>query len=128
MSLLSPESLAKSNTEHAHQVALFAWAATQFNVHPVLQLMFAIPNGGLRDKITASRLKAEGVRSGVYDIFLPASRGHWHGLFIEMKKPGEKRKPDQVLFGNAVQCQGYGAAVCEGWEKARDTILAYLNF
>lgn len=127
MSLLTPEQLAKSNTEHAHQVALFAWAASMFATYWELRLLFAIPNGGLRDKITAAKLKAEGVKAGVSDLFFPVPRGKWHGLFIEMKKPGEKATPQQVQFITDMQKLGYAACVCVGWEVARDVLLAYLN-
>lgn len=96
--------------------------------------MFAIPNGGLRDKITAARLKAEGVREGVSDIFLPVARGHWHGLFIEMKKRAirDQREgrptPAQVQFINNVRAEGFGASVCVGWEKAAQVLIQYLEW
>lgn len=129
MSLLTPEQLAKSNTEHAHQVAVFAWAAIMVNAGRwELQLLFAIPNGGLRDKITAAKLKAEGVKPGVSDLFLPVPRGKWHGLFIEMKKPGEGPTPKQVQFIADMKKMGYGACVCIGWEQATATLLAYLDY
>lgn len=126
---ITPESLAKANTEHAHQVALFCWAAINREKYPELEWMFAVPNGGLRDRITAARMKAEGVRSGVSDIFLPAARKGHHGLFIEMKKPGElKGESDrQKEFGAHVGNQGYYYVVCDHWEKARDIIEWYLG-
>ena len=68
------------NSEHAEQVALFKWAEFAAARWPELTLMHAIPNGGHRNKITAARLKAEGVRAGVPDICLPVARGGWHGL------------------------------------------------
>ena len=48
-------------TEHEEQVALFEWASYLYNQYPVLKLMFAIPNGGLRNIKTAINLKKEGV-------------------------------------------------------------------
>lgn len=126
---ITPESLAKPNTEHAHQVALFCWAAINRAKYPELEWMFAIPNGGLRDKVTAARLKAEGARSGVSDIFLPAARYGHNGLFIEMKKPGELKgeSENQKAFGLHVGNQGYYYIVCDHWEKARDVIEWYLG-
>lgn len=127
---MTPEQLAKSGSEHAHQTALFAWAAILANTGRwELSLLFAIPNGGLRDKITAAKLKAEGVKPGVSDLFLPVPRGKWHGLFIEMKILGnEKPKPAQVQFMNDMKKMGYGACVCVGWLQAATTILAYLDY
>jgi len=36
--------------------------------------IFAIPNGGKRNRIEAAKLKRQGVKPGVPDIFLPAPR------------------------------------------------------
>jgi hypothetical protein len=122
-----PAELAKAGTEHAHQVALFAWAALQVEF-PELRLMFAIPNGGQRNVIVATQLKAEGVKAHVPDIFLPVARGRWHGLFIELKKPGGRAHPGQQKYIENLRGQGFGAVVCIGWEVAAANILAYLNW
>lgn len=130
---ITPESLSQANTEHAHQVALFAWAALTAPQYPELQLMFAIPNGGKRDKITASNLKAEGVKAGTPDIFLPVARGGFHGLFIELKRLGDAKhkkgraSDDQKQTIIDLHAQGFGAMVCVGWEHARNMLLQYLN-
>ncbi|MDM8346251.1 VRR-NUC domain-containing protein [Pseudochrobactrum sp. sp1633] len=44
---------------------------------------FAIPNGGLRNKITAARMKREGVKAGVPDIQIIAKGGA--SALIELK-------------------------------------------
>jgi hypothetical protein len=91
--MIKPEQLAKPGTEHSHQVALFCWANQQCNqwfhgtyampdsgkparkdLAQQLSLMFAIPNGGLRHKAEANKLKSEGVKAGVPDIMLPIAR------------------------------------------------------
>ena len=72
-------------TEHDEQAALFQWAELMAAQIPELRLMFAIPNGGHRHIGVARKLKAEGVKPGVPDIFLPVARNKFHGLFIEMK-------------------------------------------
>ena len=56
--------------EHSEQVTLIKWwalACKQFGIPE--QLLFAIPNGGKRDVISAKLLKDEGVRAGVPDLF-----------------------------------------------------------
>src|SRR5258708_278445 len=87
--LIAPEQLAASGTEDGHQAALFCWAALNVGKYPALAYMFAIPNGGLRDVRTATNLKAEGVKAGVPDIFLPFHNIFPHypysGCFIAMK-------------------------------------------
>ena len=61
--------------EHEEQVKVFTWARWAEAARPELALLFAVPNGGRRDKVTAGRLKAEGVKAGVLDIWLPVARG-----------------------------------------------------
>lgn len=149
---MTPEQLAKSGTEHAHQRALFAWAALNVGNDPRLALMFAIPNGGARDKITAGKLKAEGVKAGVPDIFLPVPGVRWvppdigvpiyHGLFIELKKPAVKLKrgpngpgpwdhggvsDEQKAHLDALTAQGYKCVVCYSWYEAANQIKLYLT-
>ena len=112
--------------EHDHQVALLRWANLQAGAMPVLRLLFAIPNGGARNIVVAGKLKAEGVKAGVPDLFLPAPRGVYHGLFIELKAPKGKVQANQKEWLAALGLQGYRSVVCYGWEEAKDTIMQYL--
>lgn len=125
---VDPATIARAGTEHAHQVAVFVWAALNAPKYPELRMMFAIPNGGERNVIVAANLKAEGVRAHVPDICLPVARGNWHGLFIEMKKAGGRVDPGQAKYHEELKKQGYGACVCIGWEAAIQTIESYLNW
>jgi hypothetical protein len=125
----TPTSLAKSHTEEAEQTALFCWASlpeTQAQF-PQLKWMFAIPNGGLRDRITAGKLKAAGVKAGVWDIFLPVAIGSYHGLFIEMKVGKNTLTPEQQSFRDYLWTHGYGYTVCYSWEQAKNAIISYLT-
>ena len=133
---MKPEDVAKPNTEHAHQCALFCWAAGQIEIYPCLRWMYAIPNGGDRNPIVAARLKAEGVKSGVSDICLPFARQGYHGFYIELKKPkvseGDKKQAAgkeseaQIEFGKFLAQEQYLYACFDHWEKARDGIKWYL--
>ena len=115
-------------TEHQEQAALFEWAAFQECVWPELRLLHAIPNGGKRDKVTAARLKAEGVKPGVPDVCLPVPRGDKHGLYIEMKRRrGGSVSADQLKWLENLMRQGYECQVCRGCEEARITIMEYLR-
>jgi hypothetical protein len=125
--MIDPWSYAKADTEHGHQVALFLWSAVAKQWLPELDLMFAIPNGGERAKPVAARLKAEGVKRGVPDIFLPVPMGNAHGLFIELKKPKVGRVSDrQTQWASNLINKGYPVSVCYGWKEARDDLLDYL--
>lgn len=115
-------------TEHQEQCALFEWQAWMAKRIPELHLMHAIPNGGKRDIRTAAMLKAEGVKPGVPDIFLPLPRGGCHGLYIELKRrKGGTVSKEQASWMEALSAKGYRCAVCHGWEMARDEILDYLK-
>ena len=115
-------------TEDAEQEQLFLWARYEEHAIPELRWMFAVPNGGLRNKVTAARMKSTGTRPGVPDIFLPAAKGKYHGLFIEMKRQhGGVLSPDQKIWLNALTRNGYYAIRCNGFEEARQEILKYLG-
>lgn len=167
---MNPKTLLKSNSEHSHQCALFAWARIAFwygfdiadewaendfklldaavskdtqPLVPALEWIHAIPNGGSRGDskesraINGARLKAEGVKSGIPDIFLPWPVAKWHGLYIEMKKPSEKPKREgskgglsekQIKFSNYAERAGYGWAVCYSWKEASEVLKAYIRW
>lgn len=114
-------------SEHDEQVALFEWAAYKEHVLPGIGLMFAIPNGGKRPIKTAIRMKAEGQKPGVPDIFLPVAMGGYHGLFIEMKYKSNKPRENQVAYIDALAAEGYCTAVCWGCADAIETILDYYD-
>lgn len=139
---MTPEQLAKSDSEHAHQTALFAWCALSVGMYPELQWFHAIPNGGNRGDTEKSRsieggkMKAEGVKKGVADCFLPVKRGIWSGLYIEMKKPGLEPKTlkskgglsdEQMAFAEFVKTQGFGWIVCYSWIEAKEILEKYLT-
>jgi|SRR5665213_202961 len=126
-SVLTPEDLARSGTEHGMQSALFYWAAQNIKQYPQLKWLFAIPNGGLRHPVTAARLKAEGVKSGVPDIMLPCVTMVYHGLFIEMKVGRNVASDEQTKYLEWLADNSYFTAVCYSWIEARDVILKYLN-
>lgn len=116
------------DSEHSHQVTLFAWAALVRQTYPELSLLFAIKNEEKSGSaIVGARFRAAGVRSGVSDIMLPVARKGCHGIFIEMKKPGGKASKEQLEFGDKVRVEGYGFCVCDSWEKARDVLIEYLQ-
>jgi hypothetical protein len=129
LGLDKPERIrAKSrDLEGAEQRALFKWAKYAQNRFPELQYLFHVPNGGARNAITGARLKAQGVKAGVPDIYLDVARGCYHGLRIELKAGKGKASEDQHNWILNLQAQGYYAQVCVGWEEARELIVKYLT-
>ena len=114
--------------EAQEQKVLFEWLAINSRKWPELRLCFAIPNGGRRDTIEAKHLKDQGVKPGVPDVCLPAARGPWHGLYIELKRRKGGRLSDaQRRWLEALRKQGYAAYVAYGWKDAAALIEDYLN-
>jgi hypothetical protein len=115
-------------TESEEQQALFTWAKLAERKYPEMKLLHAIPNGGLRNKVTAARLKREGVKPGVPDICLPVAREDYNGLYIELKRiKGGVLSEDQKKWISALWKNGYYAGICKGWVSARNLILTYLE-
>jgi hypothetical protein len=111
-------------SEHTEQAALVRWAAYHHDAR--LDMLFAIPNGGWRHVATARRLKEEGVKAGVPDLFLAVPCGKWHGLFVEMKAGQNTTTDAQDAWLEALAGQGYRTAVCHGFDEARATLESYL--
>lgn len=124
---MTPEELAISGSESAHQKSLFCWAAMNIKRYPQLRLMHAIPNGGARSGITGARLKAEGTRAGVPDIFLPALIRNAPGLYLELKRPGGTLSKAQEWWIRELRMEGYRVEVCYGWLEAVRVIEEYLK-
>lgn len=135
-----------------------AEADAKFNTNPVAELrwMHAIPNGGLRDKATAGKLKAEGVKRGIPDVFLPLPMfgpkanipcrvisAAYCGLYVEMKraetlKAGVRKaliinriagttSEDQDEFIGYARRTGYAVTVCFDWREAAKQIQEYIE-
>jgi hypothetical protein len=111
-------------SEHEQQKMLFRWA----NFHPMLKLMFAIPNGTRTTPWIARRMKEEGLKAGVPDIFLPIPVYPWHGLFIELKRAdGGTVRPIQKAWLKALGELDYHCCIANGFEEAKTIIINYIE-
>lgn len=104
-------------TEHEEQRELVRWFRQTW---PDVRI-FAIPNGGARSKATAGRLKAEGVASGVPDLFVPA----W-SLWVEMKRSkGGSLSAEQKDWIAYLESVGFCCIVGKGADHAKQQISAF---
>jgi hypothetical protein len=87
----------------------------------------SIPNGENRDTVTAARLKATGLKSGVADTFLPEPCGVYHGLYIELKTPTGRLSENQREFIAAMRKRGYCVVVLDTLEAFQLLIPDYLT-
>lgn len=127
--LITPEQLAATGSEHGEQAAVFQWAALNRPTYPELEWLFAIPNGGWRGHIvTAMKIKAEGVKRGVPDMALLQPRGQYHGCLIEMKRETKGETSDaQDKWADHLRLVGYSVYVCHGWKAAVAALQDYLG-
>jgi hypothetical protein len=101
-------------TEHTEQRELVRWFRQTW---PTVRI-FAIPNGGARSMATAGRLKAEGVSSGVPDLFIPAWR-----VWVEMKRSkGGSVSAEQKDWMTYLESVNYFCIVGKGADDAKTKI------
>jgi len=145
---ITPEQLAKPGHEHDHQKAVCqAVALTLSKTWPAAILLHAIPNGSrlmgtgtTEGNIEGNKMKAEGLRPGVPDMFLPVLAPRvtplahpWPGLYLEMKVPGRETKAlggrtdKQQKWHRDLVAQGYAVATAYGWQAGVRAITDYLS-
>lgn len=125
-----PAKRAKSrDLEHKEQVALMHWWRLQHKIFGLPEAaLLAIPNEGRgRNRISGARLKAEGVRAGVSDMFLAVPRNGKAGAWIELKSKEGRATESQVAFSTDVAALGYEAQFCYGAGEAIEFIKTYLG-
>ena len=103
------ERLLASGSEHGQQTVF----VNKFErIWPEV-FIHSIPNGGRRSGAEGAWLKAEGMRPGVPDLFVP----EWK-LYIEMKKAGGTVSPAQKAVHKILVRAGYIVVVCYGCDDA----------
>lgn len=123
----------RGEAEYLEQVALFAWAAYTEPRLPDLAWLYHTPSGEKRDKRTAGRLKAMGVKPGIPDALMPVLRydaSHnivWHGFAGELKAPGGTTSDDQERWLAHYSRQGWHTGVYVGWVALGCAIVRYLG-
>lgn len=101
-------------SEHVEQRNLVMWFRQTYRGTRI----FAIPNGGFRNKVVAAKLKIEGVSPGVPDLYVPAWR-----LWIEMKRiKGGVVDAAQKDWHDYLRGVGDTVIVCKGAAEAQSMI------
>lgn len=119
--------LSNPKTEAQHQMNVITWSILHTSEWPELALLHHIPNGGTRDAVEGRHLKQAGVKAGVPDLCLPAAKGKYHGLYLEMKTETGRPTAEQKWWGEQLVRQGYMWEVCYGWQSAVRTLEWYLS-
>ena len=119
----------KEKSEHNHQAIVVSWCSLAF---PDV-LVFAVPNGARRSVWEQRQAKAEGLESGVPDLYVEEARGGWFGLRIEMKRTSQRRaingglSDDQLRVRAQLLRKGYRCVTCYSSEEAIEAISWYLS-
>lgn len=114
-------------SETAEQEAVFEWAQLNSGKYPELKYMYHVANEGKRTARYGAELKRMGLKNGVPDIVLPAPRGDYHGLYIEMKVGQNRPTPAQKEYLEFLTKQNYVAVVCYSADAAINLIKNYLK-
>lgn len=120
-------------SEHDIQSALIDWANLSIGRYPELEWLYANINGipllgSVQQRARViHHMKAEGLKPGVSDLFLPCARGGYFGLYMELKKKGGRVREGQAEFLAFASRQGYFDAVSYSYEEAVQVLEWYLS-
>lgn len=91
------------------------------------KIIYAIPNGGYRNKFEASIMKEEGILRGMLDLCIPVARCGYHGLYIEMKYGKNILSSDQKEIIAKLKSEGYKCEVCYTLDEFINVVNSYIN-
>lgn len=134
-------------SEHQIQCAIVEWANNIFIDHPnggkvrLGSYLIKITNEGKRSWAQGKKMKAEGLKKGVSDLFFafPFTRTinsgcaccpdyeERSGLWIELKAKGKKPNKEQLEFLSAMRDVGYDAVFKDTVNDGIQAIKDYLG-
>ena len=142
---MNPPKKQRNQPESDMQIALFDMIYLHESKYPLLRRIFHVPNegySGVKGRAKGQKRHREGVRAGIFDIFVDVPR--WGevigeidaypvyatvpGLRIELKAPGGKMSDAQTDWLNYYREAGYRAKICFSWEEAWEIICDYLGY
>lgn len=89
-------------------------------------MLFAVPNGELRDIVIASKLKRQGVVKGVADLILLVPKKGFASLCIEMKTPKGTQSEHQRKWQREAETYRNKYVVCHSLQEFMNEVNAYL--
>ena len=107
------------------QQACIKWFDYQYSNKAIL--LYAVPNGGSRNVREAVRLRKEGVRRGVADLFLSIPRKGLNGLYLEAKTAKGRQSEFQKNFEKMVIAEGYGYRIFRSLNEFINVVEDYLK-
>ena len=111
--------------EHRIQSSCVRWFRLQYP--SMRHNLFAVPNGGRRDKVSGAKLKAEGVLAGVADLALLKSNRFYGALLIEMKTRKGRQSEAQAGWQSLITKDGYKYVVCRSLDDFISEVRDYIR-
>lgn len=115
------------------QAAFIRWRDLFKRDFPVLNAIFAVPNGfWTENKAYAASMITQGLTAGIQDVIClaPSADGKYHALLIEFKTEDLKtsvQSDEQVFFHEFFARLGYRTEVCRSWWTAAQIVCAHLD-
>lgn len=100
-----------------------------FKVFPTLprKLLFAVPNGGSRNKIEAANMKRQGVTSGIADVILLIPKKGYCSLCLEFKTSIGRQSDEQKEFQRQAEACRSKYVIVRSAMEAIEMIKGYLE-
>lgn len=117
----------KKYDDEEHRIQSACVRAFRYKYPKLRHNLFAVPNGGRRDKVTGAKLKAEGALAGVSDLILLKSNRFYGALLIEMKTPKGTQQETQKEWERKITADGYKYVVCRSVSEFLQEIEDYLK-
>ena len=122
---IKPRTKRNAQPEAIEQAKVIAWARANERNYPYLQLLHCSLNGVKMTKAQAGRAIAQGMLSGVPDLFLPVKNNNFVGLYIEMKSTKGRVSVEQSRYLKCAAENGYAVSVCYSANEAIKRIEDY---
>jgi hypothetical protein len=110
----------RNEHEHKLQVAICKWLDWTQDFY-----YFAIPNGGARHRLVAIKLKMEGAKAGVADMFWMVANKRWNGLFVEVKFEKGTQQLNQLVFEQTAINHNYYYAIVRSIDECESLIKKF---
>ena len=137
---MNPPKKPRNQPESDMQIALFDMIYLHESKYPLLRRVFHVPNegySGVKGRAKGQKRHREGVRAGIFDIFVEVPQYKFDaagryiscpGLHIELKAKDGKMSDAQTDWLNYYCSAGYRAEICFSWEDAWEIICDYLGY
>jgi len=113
----------KNTPEHDLQSACVKWFDRKYP--NIIELLFSVPNAGLRSISQGAKFKREGLRAGVADIILSFQTGSVPLTYFEFKSPTGSQSDEQKVFEDIVTGAGFRYFVIKDIETFKTKVQDY---